>query len=86
MRITGKRMADLSIVISGVGAAGVAIGKILLGAGATDVVGVDSQGAVYDGRDGLNTWKQWFAENTNPDGKQRLAQRRHGTAPTCSSA
>ena len=70
LRITGKRMADLSIVISGVGAAGVAIGKILLGAGAIDIVGVDSQGAVYDGREGLNTWKQSFAENTNPDGKR----------------
>ncbi len=70
LRITGKRMADLSIVISGVGAAGVAIGKILLGAGAGQLVGVDSRGAVYDGRDGLNTWKQWFAEHTNPDRRQ----------------
>ncbi len=70
LRITGKKMEDLSIVISGVGAAGVAIGKILLGAGAGEIVGVDSQGAVYDGRDGLNAWKQWFAENTNPHGKQ----------------
>jgi malate dehydrogenase (oxaloacetate-decarboxylating) len=72
-------MADLSIVISGVGAAGVAIGKILLGAGATKIVGVDSKGAVYDGRDGLNSWKQWFAENTNPDGKQgELSDVMHG--------
>ena len=63
-------MEDLSIVISGVGAAGVAIGKILLGAGAGEIVGVDSMGAVYNGRDGLNAWKQWFAENTNPHGKQ----------------
>ena len=47
-----------------------AIGKILLGAGAGEIVGVDSKGAVYDGRDGLNAWKQWFAENTNPHGKQ----------------
>ncbi len=69
LRITGKQIRDLSIVISGVGAAGVAIGKILLGAGATNIVGVDSRGAVYDGRDGLNTWKQWFAENTNPESK-----------------
>ncbi len=67
LRITGKRMEDLSIVISGVGAAGVAIGKILLGAGAGKIVGVDSKGAVYDGREGLNRWKQWFAENTNPE-------------------
>ena len=79
LRITGKNMADLSIVISGVGAAGVAIGKILLGAGATKIVGVDSKGAVYDGRDGLNSWKQWFAENTNPDGKQgELSDVMHG--------
>jgi malate dehydrogenase (oxaloacetate-decarboxylating) len=70
LRITGKRMADLSIVISGVGAAGVAIGKILLGAGAGQIIGVDSRGAVYDGRDGLNQWKQWFAENTNPDSRR----------------
>ena len=79
LRITGKRMADLSIVISGVGAAGVAIGKILLGAGATNIVGVDSQGAVYDGRDGLNQWKQWFAENTNTERKQgQLSDVMHG--------
>jgi malate dehydrogenase (oxaloacetate-decarboxylating) len=79
LRIVGKNMADLSIVISGVGAAGVAIGKILLGAGATKIVGVDSKGAVYDGRDGLNSWKQWFAENTNPDGKQgELSDVMHG--------
>ena len=70
LRITGKKMADLSIVISGVGAAGVAIGKILLGAGTGEVVGVDSAGAVFDGRGNLNNWKQWFAENTNPDRKQ----------------
>ncbi len=67
LRITGKRMEDLTIVISGVGAAGVAIGKILLNAGAGKIIGVDSQGCVYDGRDGLNRWKQWFAEHTNPD-------------------
>lgn len=79
LRITGKKMADLSIVISGVGAAGVAIGKILLGAGAGKIVGVDSKGAVYNGRDGLNTWKQWFAENTNPDGLQgSLSDVMHG--------
>ena len=42
-------------------------------------MGVDSKGAVYNGRDGLNDWKQWFAENTNPDGKQgALADVMHG--------
>lgn len=79
LRLTGKKIEDLSIVISGVGAAGVAIGKILLGAGVGKIIGVDSRGAVYDGRDGLNAWKQWFAENTNPAGLQgALSDVMHG--------
>jgi len=54
--------------VAGVGAAGVAVSKILMGAGVINIVGVDRQGAVFDGRGGLNSSKQWFAENTNPDG------------------
>jgi len=50
-----------------VGAAGVAIGKMLLGAGVGNLIGVDSRGAVYEGRENLNSAKQWFAENTNQD-------------------
>jgi len=69
LRITGKNMRDLSVVISGIGAAGVAIGKILLNAGVGEVVGVDRTGAIFTGRDNLNVAKQWFAENTNPDRK-----------------
>ena len=69
IRIVDKKMEDLSVVISGVGAAGVAIGKILIDAGVAEIVGVDRSGAVHQGRDGLNSSKQWFAENTNPAGK-----------------
>ncbi|MGH9188145.1 MAG: malic enzyme-like NAD(P)-binding protein, partial [Acidimicrobiales bacterium] len=64
-------MNELRVVIVGVGAAGMAIAKILLEAGVAEVVGVDRQGAVYEGRSNLNWAKQWFAENTNP-------HRRHG--------
>lgn len=67
LKIVGKDMGDISVVISGIGAAGVAIGKILLSAGVGEVIGVDSTGSIYDGRDGLNPVKQWFAENTNRD-------------------
>jgi len=67
LRITGKQMENVTFVISGVGAAGVAIGKILLNAGAGKIIGVDSKGCVFNGREGLNKWKQWFAENTNPE-------------------
>ncbi len=67
LKIVGKQMSDISVVVAGLGAAGVAVGKILLGAGVGEIIGVDRQGAVYDGRDGLNSAKQWFAENTNRD-------------------
>ena len=68
LKVAGKNIEDVSVVISGVGAAGVAIGKILLGAGVGHVVGVDSRGVIYDGRENLNDSKQWFAENTNQQG------------------
>jgi malate dehydrogenase (oxaloacetate-decarboxylating) len=68
LRIVGKRHDEIKVVVAGVGAAGVAVSKILMDAGVQNVVGCDRQGAVWDGREGLNSSKQWFAENTNPDG------------------
>ena len=67
LKIVDKKMIDLNIVIAGVGAAGVAITKMLLEAGVAHVVGTDRQGAIWEGRDDLNPAKQWFAENTNPN-------------------
>ena len=65
LKITGKKMEDLTVVIAGVGAAGVAIGKILLNAGVGDVIGCDRIGAIYSGRSEMNSAKEWFAEHTN---------------------
>jgi malate dehydrogenase (oxaloacetate-decarboxylating) len=70
LKIVGKRMDELSVVIAGVGAAGVAISKILLQAGVKDIVGVDRKGAIWAGRDDLNVAKLWFAENTNPERRE----------------
>jgi malate dehydrogenase (oxaloacetate-decarboxylating) len=67
LKVVDKKMEDLKVVIAGVGAAGVAIAKILLEAGVPNVIGVDRKGAVHTGRDDLNVAKQWFAENTNPE-------------------
>ena len=67
LRIVGKRVEDVRVVVVGAGAAGVAISKILLEAGVPQVVGVDRKGAIWEGRDDLNPAKQWFAENTNRD-------------------
>jgi malate dehydrogenase (oxaloacetate-decarboxylating) len=68
LRIVDKKHGDVKIVVAGVGAAGVAVSKILMGAGVRNIIGCDRGGAVWDGRDGLNSSKQWFAENTNPEG------------------
>ncbi|KAA0235580.1 MAG: NAD-dependent malic enzyme [Acidimicrobiales bacterium] len=67
LEIVDKKMEDLKVVVAGVGAAGVAVSRILMNAGVRNIIGSDRQGAVYDGRAGLNSAKQWFAENTNPE-------------------
>ena len=67
LKIVDKKIGDLKIVVAGVGAAGVAVSKILMNAGVNNIVGCDRQGAVHTGRGDLNKSKQWFAENTNPD-------------------
>lgn len=67
LRIVDKNMSDLTVVIAGVGAAGVACAKILLEAGVPNVIGVDRKGAIVEGRSDLNVAKEWFAANTNPE-------------------
>ena len=52
LKIIGKEMKDLNVVVNGIGAAGVACAKILIAAGVGNVVGCDSSGIVYRGRDG----------------------------------
>jgi malate dehydrogenase (oxaloacetate-decarboxylating) len=69
LKIVGKRMEDLRVVVNGIGAAGVACAKIIMQAGCRSIVGCDSRGIVHQGREGLNVSKQWFAEHTNPDGR-----------------
>jgi malate dehydrogenase (oxaloacetate-decarboxylating) len=73
-RVTGRELADLRIVLSGAGAAGVAITKILKTAGASDIVAADRKGAIHKGRDGLDPSKQWLADHANPDGRSGTLQ------------
>jgi malate dehydrogenase (oxaloacetate-decarboxylating) len=68
-KITGAKIGDLKVVVSGVGASGVACSKILMNAGVTNIIGCDSKGAIYKGRtENMNSMKDWYAENTNPEG------------------
>ena len=73
LRVVGKRIEEIKVVTTGVGAAGVAVTDILLNAGVRTVIGCDHEGAIYNGREGLNPVKQAFAERTNPDCLQGTA-------------
>jgi malate dehydrogenase (oxaloacetate-decarboxylating) len=73
LRVVGKDLAGVRIVTTGVGAAGVAVTRILQRAGATWIVGCDEGGALYRGRKGLTDVKREYAETTNPDNLQGSA-------------
>jgi malate dehydrogenase (oxaloacetate-decarboxylating) len=68
-RVVGKAMGDLRVVVAGMGAAGVAVTKILLEAGVGDIVGLDRGGAIHRGRPDLVASKRWVAEHTNAEGR-----------------
>jgi malate dehydrogenase (oxaloacetate-decarboxylating) len=72
VKLTGRRLEDLKVLVIGLGAAGIAVTRILLTAGITQIIGADSRGALHvqreDYLDGsMNDVKRWFAEVTNPE-------------------
>jgi malate dehydrogenase (oxaloacetate-decarboxylating) len=64
LRITGRKPADTRVVISGAGAAGVAVTRILLAAGVTDLAVTDRRGVLHSGRGDLTPVKQSLARDT----------------------
>ncbi len=74
VKLTGRRLEDLRVLVIGLGAAGIAVTRILLEAGVREIIGADSRGALHvereDYLDGsMNPLKRWFAEVTNPEGR-----------------
>lgn len=68
LRIVKKKPGKLKVVVSGVGAAGVACTKILMAYGVKHFIGCDREGAIYQGRTThMNVAKNWYAEHTNPE-------------------
>ena len=65
LKVVGKKIDEIRVVTSGAGAAGIAIVRLLIAMGLKDVVMCDRQGAIYKGRDGLNSEKIEIAEITN---------------------
>jgi len=71
LKLVGKHMSTIKVVVNGVGAAGVACTKIIMAAGVKNIVGCDQTGALYRGRrEHMNWMKDWYAQNTNPNNEQ----------------
>ena len=70
LKLTGKKLENLSVVVNGSGAAGIAITKLLMSKGLKNVVLCDRKGAIYKGRDGLNAIKAEMAEISNLEMKK----------------
>jgi malate dehydrogenase (oxaloacetate-decarboxylating) len=65
LKVVGKRLDEIKVVVAGTGAAGTACAKMLAAAGVKKIIGCDIAGAVYAGREGLNEGQRWWAEQTN---------------------
>ncbi len=72
LKVVGKKMDSVRVVMNGAGAAGIATARLLMAAGISDLIMCDRQGAIYEGREGLNEEKAEVASFTNP-------QKRSGT-------
>ena len=69
LKVVGKKLEEVRIVVNGAGAAAISITKLLLSAGAKDITLCDRKGAIYEGRDGLNWIKAEMAQITNPENR-----------------
>jgi malate dehydrogenase (oxaloacetate-decarboxylating) len=74
LRIVGKPISGIRVVMLGLGAAGVAVTKMMLASGVTKIIGCDRRGALstlredyVDGR--MTEIKRWYSENSNPEGR-----------------
>ncbi|MFA5163057.1 MAG: NADP-dependent malic enzyme [Patescibacteria group bacterium] len=67
LKVKGLDKAETRVVINGAGAAGTAISKLLLAYGFKNIIICDRQGAIYEGRPGLDSYKQELAALSNPE-------------------
>jgi malate dehydrogenase (oxaloacetate-decarboxylating) len=79
LRVVKKAPEDVKVVVSGVGAAGHAIIRLLAAQGYTDIIGCDRHGAINPDNPNLDEFRRWIADNTNPRARQgTLAQMLEG--------
>lgn len=72
LKLTGKSIHDIEVVINGSGAAGIAITRLLMAMGLKKVILCDTKGAIYEGRDNLNSEKAEMAKISNLEKKKGL--------------
>lgn len=70
LKITGKNLKDIKCVINGAGAAGTAIGELLLKLGLNNLIMCDKAGAIYKGMEGLSSAHEELSRKTNPHGEK----------------
>ncbi len=74
VKLTGRRLEDLNVLVIGLGAAGVAVTKIMLAAGVRHIIGADSRGALHAQREdyldgSMSEIKRWYTQTTNGEGR-----------------
>jgi len=66
LKLVGKKLSDAKIVMSGAGAAGTAIARLLVASGAKQIIGFDKDGLVKEHKDGDDVMRTWFVDNCAP--------------------
>ena len=70
LKLVTKNLADVKIIMSGAGAAGTAIARLLVLSGAKNIIAFDIDGAISKASQGSDPMRQWFIDNSNPDNFQ----------------
>lgn len=79
LKVTGKVLEQVKIVINGAGASGYETSRLLLAMGARRMVVCDTRGAIYRGRtEGMNSYKERLAQATNPEKVKTLEEAMNG--------
>ncbi|MEI6217063.1 MAG: NAD-dependent malic enzyme [Actinomycetes bacterium] len=66
LKLVKKNLADSKIVMSGAGAAGTAVARLLVESGAANIIGFDKDGLVFENKPGDDVMRTWFVDNCNP--------------------
>ncbi|MBM3204386.1 NADP-dependent malic enzyme [Candidatus Uhrbacteria bacterium] len=72
LKVVGKSFEEVNVVLSGAGAAGIGVARLLVKRGIKNLIAVDRTGAIWDGREGLNEEKKLLASFTNKEKRTGL--------------